>query len=231
MKTLKERLLYAMDRYKKITGKDVDQKILASAVNTTQQTISKMLTKSKTSQFIIPISKFLLIPDPEWLRTGEGAIPPLHPSPSTVNLKISEFPQIMEVIKIPVIAWDKLLIFRDGKLSMDEITEYTYSTDTSLLNCAALVIQNDEMTSSNPAESYMRGEIIIVDLKEQHRVNDFVVAHLKNSDGLMFKQYIKHADKYYLKSLNPQYPLIEVTDDIEIVGVMMEAHSVRKNKR
>ncbi len=88
----------------------------------------------------------------------------------------------------------------------------------------ALKVEGDSMTSPYPNDkSYPHGTLIYVD-PERTVVNGCrVVALLKNQQAYTFKRYVEDAGRKYLKPLNPTYESILITDDIEIVGVVIGA--------
>ncbi|MEN2769800.1 S24 family peptidase [Escherichia coli] len=45
----------------------------------------------------------------------------------------------------------------------------------------------------------------------------------KSTNEATFKKYISDMGKAFLKPLNPQYPIIEMDNDCEIVGVVVDA--------
>lgn len=198
---------------------------IAQAANISQPAIKKIESgETKNPSRIIPIAKILNV-TAEWLLYGSESLQ--QPAPSD-NVKSYRYPQVSETIKIPVIKMDSLLKYRDRDLKMDEVKEYIYLHDRSLSNCVSVVVDNDEMTSSDFENSFRRGEYLLIDFNCNHKINDFVIANLKNSGDIIFKQFIKHADKYYLKSLNPQYPLVEINDNIEIIGVIVSKYNLTK---
>ncbi|WP_315942901.1 LexA family protein, partial [Salmonella enterica] len=51
----------------------------------------------------------------------------------------------------------------------------------------------------------------------------YVIARKKSSDEVTFKKYIYDMGREFLKPLNPQYPVIEMNNDCEIIGVVVDA--------
>ena len=61
--------------------------------------------------------------------------------------------------------------------------------------------------------------ILIVEPDMDAQPNDFVIA--KNGDEATFKQLVKDGADFYLKPLNPRYP-IKPLADTRIIGVVRE---------
>lgn len=84
----------------------------------------------------------------------------------------------------------------------------------------ALRVQNDSMTSPYPGQrSYPEGTVIYVDPDKPINNGSRVVARA-NGD-YTFKVYVEDAGRKYLKPINPQYPTIDITDDVHICGVVI----------
>lgn len=68
---------------------------------------------------------------------------------------------------------------------------------------------------------FNEGMILIIEPDISANSGDFVIA--KNSNGeVTFKQYEQDSGKFFLKPLNPQYPIIPI-DDYQIIGVLRDA--------
>lgn len=86
----------------------------------------------------------------------------------------------------------------------------------------ALRVEGDSMTSPYPGQrSYPEGVIIFVDPDIAVTSGCRVVAKLPYSDRATFKEYREENGKRYLKPLNPQYPIMEITDETRICGVVI----------
>jgi len=79
-----------------------------------------------------------------------------------------------------------------------------------------LWVENDSMTPVFPP-----GIRIIVEPEMDAEVGDYVIA--RDADGhTTFKQLVQESGDYYLRPLNPQYP-IRALDGWQVVGVVREA--------
>lgn len=83
----------------------------------------------------------------------------------------------------------------------------------------ALTVTGDSMTNPLAGHtSFPEGAIIVVDPEAETLPGDYVIAKDNNENEATFKKLVKDGDRYYLKPLNPQYQMIEVTESIVICG-------------
>lgn len=88
----------------------------------------------------------------------------------------------------------------------------------------ALRVEGDSMTSPHPGQkSYSEGTIIFVDPDKALTNGCRVVARADNGE-YTFKAYVEDAGRIFLKPLNPQYPLIDVTDGVHVCGVVIGSY-------
>lgn len=85
-----------------------------------------------------------------------------------------------------------------------------------------LDVQGDSMTSPGGL-SIPEGMVILVDPEVEPRNGKLVVAKLKDSNEATFKKLVIDAGRKFLKPLNPQYPMIEINGNCEIIGVVVDA--------
>ena len=78
----------------------------------------------------------------------------------------------------------------------------------------ALRVQGDSMEPKFPD-----GCLIIVEPEEDVLSGAYVVASRDGAEAT-FKQLVKDGSKAFLKPINPRYPLIELSDDVQICGVV-----------
>lgn len=112
----------------------------------------------------------------------------------------------------------------------EAIDNYTPGDAEQWLDCPsthgphtyALRVVGDSMTSPYPGKiSYPEGVIIYVDPDHVVISGCRVIAKLPNSNDVTFKEYREENGKRYLKPLNPQYPLMEISDDTRFCGVII----------
>ncbi|MEQ1977085.1 S24 family peptidase [Xenorhabdus sp. SGI240] len=85
-----------------------------------------------------------------------------------------------------------------------------------------LEVKGDSMVSPNGL-SFPQGMIILVDPEVKPTPNNLVVAKLDGEKELTFKQLITEGYDTFLKPLNPQYNMITLSNQVNIIGVVVEA--------
>ena len=68
-------------------------------------------------------------------------------------------------------------------------------------------------------EQFKEGMVLIVEPELDPLPGDFVIAR-NGSDETTFKQLTRDGPDWYLKPLNPRYPIKKITPDIRIIGVV-----------
>ena len=204
MKTLGKRITYAREQ------KDWSQKELASRIEVSQQTISKLEDgKVVQSKYLIELAHALGV-SVAWLRYG-------HSEP----LEGKSIEQELISPGMPIIHWQDVPGWKCGLQTGLEINEFISVGDSPGPNCYALRVKGDAMVNTvtgNP--SFPPGVIIIVDPDRVIELGQYVVAIQEGSQGAMFKQYVEDGGIGWLKPLNPQYPMVQVVDGIEVCGVV-----------
>lgn len=87
----------------------------------------------------------------------------------------------------------------------------------------AVKVEGDSMEPAFP-----EGTTLIVDpaARTQDMINmigRYVIARLPDTNEATFKRLVRDAGRYMLKAINPAYPIIFVTGECEIVGVVVQA--------
>ncbi len=95
--------------------------------------------------------------------------------------------------------------------------EWISTTERIGPNAFALYVRGDSMEPE-----FSDGDIILVDPAEPARPGDYVVVRLEAEAEVTFKQLVIDGPRRYLKPLNPRYPILEVTTDAVICGVVVE---------
>lgn len=81
------------------------------------------------------------------------------------------------------------------------------------------------MTNPYPGQkSYPEGVIIFVDPNKPYENGSRIVARDPISGEATFKQYIEDAGRKFLKPLNPQYKIIEISGEIHVCGVVIGSY-------
>ena len=87
----------------------------------------------------------------------------------------------------------------------------------------ALRVVGDSMTNPAGGPSFPEGTIIIVDPEREAASGKFVVVRQNSDSECTFKQLVRDGGRYYLKPLNPRYPILEMLGDAVICGVLIQA--------
>lgn len=87
----------------------------------------------------------------------------------------------------------------------------------------ALRVDGDSMDDGTD-EGIKKGWIIIVDPDKAAHAGSFVIAKDVNTQKATFKQLVTDGGRWFLKPLNPRWPIVEIDDPaIRVIGVVTEA--------
>ena len=156
----------------------------------------------------------------EWLLTGIGE----RRSGNNSNISVLENdPKI-----IPVISWVKAGEF------CEVIDNFEPGDSDEWVPCPVLGASNktyalrvigDSMTSPYPGQrSYPEGTIISVDPEREYINGSRIIAKDPETGEATFKQYVLESGRHYLKPLNPQYKIIEITGELHVCGVVIASY-------
>jgi SOS-response transcriptional repressor LexA len=214
------------------------QTTLATKVGMDQTTISDLERgKSSSSSFCASIAKTCGV-DALWLETGQGDMRPKETSSPTDNgvnveplqvheasvLALSDFQRVPLISWVAAGAWSEAIdLYEVGDAEV-----WMPCPDPIGPRGFALRVEGDSMTSPYPgSESYPHGTFIYVDPDVAHKSGDPVIAKLPASNSATFKIFIEDAGQCYLKPLNPQHPMIPITEETHIVAVLVGAYKRR----
>ena len=85
----------------------------------------------------------------------------------------------------------------------------------------ALRVVGDSMSAPD-GDSFPDGAIIVVDPNQEAKNGSYVVVRTEGSDEATFKQLVIEGNHWYLRPRNPRYPIIEVTGEAAICGVVRQ---------
>lgn len=195
------------------------QEALAKKAGVTRVAISKAeqgLTQNFNSNTLFKIAN-ALGREPLWLQTGKDA-----ESTWEVNVKPGTQPEIR--YSYPKLNWVQAGQFT---LSGDNYSMYDRENWRESVKYAGergfwLEVHGDSMTSPSGI-TFPEGMSILVNPEKDPHPNCYVIARRRDTDEVTFKKYVTDIGREFLKPLNPQYPLIEMGDDCEIVGVIVDA--------
>ncbi len=113
---------------------------------------------------------------------------------------------------VPIISWVSAGKWEDAI----EYPEGYVAVASNALNLFALRVAGD---STEP--EFHEGEIIVIDPDADWDSGDFVL--VRNGKGeVLFKQIKRYGDTWILRPLNPKYPEIQLTEEHEIIGKVIQ---------
>ena len=124
--------------------------------------------------------------------------------------------------KAPIMSWDSLPHILTGSFML-ESSEWVGCPHDISDNSFALEVVNDLMTSAN-GRSYTQGALIFVDRERQAKSGDRVIAINRVTLQSVFREYVVDGGVGYLKALNTAYPIIEMTNDHTVIGVIVGSY-------
>lgn len=122
--------------------------------------------------------------------------------------------------KVPLISWVQAGAWCEAISNFEP-----YQAD-SWLSCPvpisdsgyALKVLGDSMTNPGPGRSYPTGCIIFVDPEVEANTGDRVIARVPRTNEVTFKVLVEDAGRQFLRPINPQYPIIDITEETHICG-------------
>ncbi|RLV59476.1 helix-turn-helix domain-containing protein [Parashewanella curva] len=206
MNTLAERLDFVM----KEAG--INQSELASRIGIRQQAISRMLTGiTKNSRYFLPICNELSV-SPKWLMEGIGET-------YSRDLKTDSV-----IRRVPLLTLKQVINWSHNKAEItDDMIDAWWEVSSTNVgeDGYAIKVRGDGMEGQGH-RCISEGCILIVESTSEYESGDLVIAKLPTSSSACFKQIVDEADATYLKSFNPNYPLIKFEDG-QVLGVVKQA--------
>jgi SOS-response transcriptional repressor LexA len=146
--------------------------------------------------------------DPAWLQFGKP-----HEANVTPRRAVKK-----KSNKIPVLDWRQALSYHHDE-TYEKMLEYF--TDSSI-ECYALQIKGDAMVSPLiQGTSFNPGHYVIVDPNKHAQHGTYVIATTNHKKEAVLRQYIEEGGVNYLKSLNSQYPVIQIDRTTKILGIVI----------
>lgn len=186
--------------------KGMNQSELARAVGVAPQSIQYLEGPTARGSRHLPQIAAVTGVSIKWLSEGIGPIEPSNISPA---------PEVGT--RVPLISW-----VQAGSW-MEIVDNYAPGDGEDFIpvpgsvgpHAFALRVSGDSMEPE-----FAPGDLIIVDPDKQASTGSYVVVRLESSEEATFKQLIIDGGRKYLKPLNPRYPVIDVTQDATITGVV-----------
>lgn len=205
----------------KRTELGLTQAELAKRVGITQQSLQKIEDgRTQNPRKLISLSKEIGC-DPEWLLLGTAS--EVREKPSNYNnnnpsLQSSSNNQRPIITVVQASTWP-------SQIKLSNHPEWLDSPIETSRNAFWLTVIGDSMTSVSGI-SIPEGYLILVEPNQNAKNGDLVVANTEGSNEVTFKKLVIDAGQTYLKPLNPNYRPIEVSNKINIVGVVKQARAL-----
>lgn len=201
-------------------GSDIIKQLKSKGVIKTAQAVSKWLNGAAIPEVdsLTVLAEWLGCRR-EWLQHG---VPPAFPDASAQTNKEPSNTIIAnpQAGKVPLISWVQAGMWSEIPTSVESFdAELWLPCPVNISKSGyALRVVGDSMTNYGPGKSYPAGCVIFVDPELEVNNGDRVIATIPGSNEATFKVLVKDAGRYYLKPINPQYPIIELTEEMEICG-------------
>ena len=155
---------------------------------------------------------------PDWLLTGKG-------DSSEIHSNVEAAPRLKGLV--PLINEVQAGAWTDIKTGFDEseISEWIPTAKANSRYSFALRVVGDSMFDPYEKRSLNEGMIVIVDPEKPAQHRSMVVARLANSDKATVKELVIDGDSQFLRPFNRQYAIINVTEGVVIIGVVVGAFS------
>lgn len=201
-------------------GVDIHKALQKKGVHKTTQAISKWLNGESMAEpdSMLALCSWLQIRR-EWLEYGTGPKrndSTVYKMPETTN--VSEVPGTIG--KVPLISWVQAGAWCESTANIEVHNAETWLSCPVPISKSgyALKVRGDSMTNPGQGRSYPAGCIIFVDPEAETITGDRVVARVSRTNEATFKVLVEDAGDFYLKPINPQYPIIKITEETYICG-------------
>lgn len=204
-------------------GADIHKRLKSVGVDKSPQAISKWLNGDAMAEAdsMVALCSWLKVRR-EWLEYGvlPKELNSEHtPQPENhESSNVSAMPQ--QFGKVPLISWVQAGAWCEA------ISNFEYYDADSWLSCPvpissngyALKVVGDSMTNPGPGRSYPTGCILFVDPEAETKTGDRVIARVPRTNEATFKILVEDAGRQFLRPINPQYPIIDITEETHICG-------------
>jgi len=119
---------------------------------------------------------------------------------------------------VPLLSWAQ--IERNGASPWEPV-EWLPLCGPAGPRAFALRVVGDAMSAPDADPSFPPGTLIVIDPDVLLSPGCYVVARLRGEPAATFKQLVRDGGRRLLKPLNPRYPLIELAQGTELVGVVV----------
>ncbi len=131
----------------------------------------------------------------------------------------------------PIIGWDEIMLWKGKRNNMNlDNCELVPLFSEESRDCFGLRIRDDSMVSEDVySDSFIEGEIIIVDPNLEHSEGDYIIASENVSEIPKLRKLSSFDGRLILKALNNKYRDIYLNRESIVYGVVIAKH--KKIKR
>lgn len=203
-------------------GVDIHKHLKSVGVDKSPQAVSKWLNGDAIAEAdsMVALCSWLNVRR-EWLEYG------VQPKEQTGESNVHRFitgheSNVREVTqrfgKVPLISWVQAGAWCEANFELHD-GETWLSCPVAISDSGyALKVLGDSMTNPGPGRSYPTGCIIFVDPEAETKTGDRVIARVPRTNEATFKVLVEDAGRQFLKPINPQYPIIDITEETHICG-------------
>lgn len=157
----------------------------------------------------------------EWLEYGvlpkeQRGDSIVHRIPNELDSNVREVTQRFG--KVPLISWVQAGAWCEANFESHDGETWLSCPVPISESGYALKVMGDSMTNPGPGRSYPTGCIIFVDPEAESKTGDRVIARVPRTNEATFKVLVEDAGRQFLKPINPQYPIIDITEETHICG-------------
>ena len=120
--------------------------------------------------------------------------------------------------KVPLISWVQAGAWCESNFEQHDGESWLSCPVPISESGYALKVLGDSMTNPGPGRSYPTGCIIFVDPEAETKTGDRVIARVPRTNEATFKVLVEDAGRQFLRPINPQYPIIDITEETHICG-------------
>ncbi|WP_073521648.1 LexA family protein [Pseudomonas fluorescens] len=203
-------------------GVDIHKHLKSVGVDKSPQAVSKWLNGDAIAEAdsMVALCSWLKVRR-EWLEYG--VLPKSQSRDTNVHqLSASSDSNVRDITrrfgKVPLISWVQAGAWCESNVEYDDGNVWLSCPVPISENGYALRVLGDSMTNPGPGRSYPTGCIIFVDPEAEAKTGDRVIARVPRTNEATFKVLVEDAGRQFLKPINPQYPIIDITEETHICG-------------
>jgi SOS-response transcriptional repressor LexA len=203
-------------------GVDIHKHLKSLGVNKTPQAISKWLNGDAIAEAdsMVALCSWLKVRR-EWLEYG--VLPKQQVGNRNVlNIARDKESNVRKITrrfdKVPLISWVQAGAWCEANIETHDGESWLSCPVAISESGYALKVLGDSMTNPGPGRSYPTGSIIFVDPEAETKTGDRVIAQIPRTNEATFKILVEDAGRQFLRPINPQYPIIEITEETHICG-------------